>query len=114
MAWFGGCRPGRRFRTDPSGLAQQPLHNVVLFVADGLRPGMVRRRRNKRVPAKQRLTEDVRRLPAAWLAAVRHEMNIETRQGRPGYAAYERTVRASDAPAERLVRPGDRILKRRV
>jgi len=71
-------------------------------------------RRKKRVPAKQTLIEDLRRLRAAWLRAVRHEMNIETRQGRPGYAAYERAVRASDALAERLERLCDSILKRRV
>jgi hypothetical protein len=73
-----------------------------------------RRRCNKRVPAKQKLIEDVRQLRAAWVGAVRHEMNIETRQGRPGYAAYERAITVSDMFEERLVRLGDRILKRRV
>jgi hypothetical protein len=63
---------------------------------------------------KQKLIKDVRRLRAAWLRAVRHEMKIETSQGRPGYAAYERAVRTSDMLEERLVRLGDRILRRRV
>jgi arylsulfatase A-like enzyme len=41
--WFGSVVTGLIVVSAPTlaGLAEQPPHNVVLFVADGLRPGMV-------------------------------------------------------------------------
>jgi uncharacterized protein (DUF2236 family) len=41
--WFGSVVAGLVVVSAPAvpGFSQQPRHNVVLFVADGLRPGMV-------------------------------------------------------------------------
>jgi hypothetical protein len=41
--WFGSVVAGLVVVSAPTvpGLSRQPPHNVVLFVADGLRPGMV-------------------------------------------------------------------------
>src|SRR5215831_17374282 len=39
--WFGLLLVGLMAAAARPGLAQQPPHNVILFVADGLRPGMV-------------------------------------------------------------------------
>jgi hypothetical protein len=60
------------------------------------------------------MIEDVRRLRAVWLDAVRREMNLETQQGRPGYAAYQRAVRASEAISQRLDQLSDTVLARPV
>ena len=73
-----------------------------------------RRRRISRVSAHAKLINDVRRLHAAWLDAVRHEMNRETQPGHRGYAAYQRAVRVSEAVEKELERLSDSVLTRPV
>jgi hypothetical protein len=73
-----------------------------------------RPRRDNRVPARQKLIDDIRRLRAACQDAVRNEMAIESRPGERGYPAYQRAVRASEAITQSLERLSDTVLARPV